>query len=70
MVIGRQHDISERATKDAGEFPIEVDKDIELCHATVITKEMGNSGLESPHIELDHGVMSEGEGKEVQGGLL
>jgi hypothetical protein len=25
---------------------------------------------ESPHIELDHGVMREGEGKEVQGGLL
>jgi hypothetical protein len=29
-VIGRQHNILERVTKDAGEFPIEVDKDIEL----------------------------------------
>jgi hypothetical protein len=31
--------------KDAGEFPIEVDKDIVLRCATVITKEMGNGGL-------------------------
>jgi hypothetical protein len=44
-VVGRQHDILERVTKDAGEFPIEVDKDIELRCATVITKEMGNGGL-------------------------
>jgi hypothetical protein len=44
-VVGRQHNILERVTKDAGEFPIEVDKDIELRCATVITKEMGNGGL-------------------------
>jgi hypothetical protein len=58
-VIGRQHDISERVTKDAGEFPIEVDKDIELHRATTITKELSNGCLESPHVELDHGVMGE-----------
>jgi hypothetical protein len=70
VVIGRQHDISERVTKDAGEFPIEVDKDIELCHATTITKELSNGCLASPHVELDHGVMREGKGKEFQGGPL
>jgi hypothetical protein len=70
VVVGRPHDILERVTKDAGEFPIEVDKDIELRRATVITKEMGNGRVESPHIELDHGVMREGKGKEFQGGPL
>jgi hypothetical protein len=33
-------------------------------------KEMGNGGLESPHVELDHVVMREGKGKEFQGGPL
>jgi hypothetical protein len=33
-------------------------------------KEMGNGGLKSPHVELDHGVMREGKGKELQGLLL
>jgi hypothetical protein len=56
--------------KDAGEFPIEGNKDIELCHAAAIMKEMGNGGLESPHVELDHGVMRERKGKEFQGGPL
>jgi hypothetical protein len=56
--------------KDAGESPVEVNKDIELCRAAVIMKEMGNGGLESPHVELDHGVMREGKGKEFQGGPL
>jgi hypothetical protein len=69
-VVGRQHDISERVTKDAGEFPIEVDKDIELRRTATITKELSNGCLESPHIELDHGVMREGKGKEFQGGPL
>jgi hypothetical protein len=69
-VVGRQHDISERVMKDAGESPVEVNKDIELCRAAVIMKEMGNGGLESPHVELDHGVMREGKGKEFQGGPL
>jgi hypothetical protein len=64
VVICRQHNILERVTKDAGEFPIEVNKDIELCRAAAIMKETGNSGLKSPHIELDHGVMREGKGKE------
>jgi hypothetical protein len=63
VVVGRQHNILERVTKDAGEFPIEVDKDIELCRATTITKELSNGCLESPHVELDHGVMREGKGK-------
>jgi hypothetical protein len=70
VVICRQHDIPERVTKDAGEFPIEVNKDIELRRAAAIMKEMGNSGLRSPHVELDHGVMREAEGKEFQSGLL
>jgi hypothetical protein len=69
-VVGRQHDISERVTKDAGEFPIEVDKDIELRRAATITKELSNGCLESPHVELDHGVMREGKGKEFHGGPL
>jgi hypothetical protein len=70
VVVGRQHNILERVTKDAGEFPIEVDKDIELCCATTIMKELSNGCLESPHVELDHGVMREGKGKEFEGGLL
>jgi hypothetical protein len=53
-----------------GEFPIEVNKDIELHRAAAIMKEMGNGGLESPHVELDHVVMREGKGKEFQGGPL
>jgi hypothetical protein len=69
-VVCRQHDIPERVTKDAGEFPVEVTKDIELRRAATITKELSNGGLESPHVELDHGVMWEGEGKEFQGGSL
>jgi hypothetical protein len=69
-VICRQHKIPERVTKDAGEFPIEVNKDIELHRTTAIMKEMGNGGLKSPHIELDHGIMREGKGKEFQGGSL
>jgi hypothetical protein len=69
-VVGRQHDISERVTKDTGEFPIEADKDIELRRAATITKELSNGCLESPHVELDHGVMREGKGKEFQGGPL
>jgi hypothetical protein len=69
-VICRQHNILERVTKDAGEFPVEVNKDIKLHHAATITKELSNGGLESPHVELDHGVMWEGEGNEFQGGSL
>jgi hypothetical protein len=69
-VVCRQHDILERVTKDAGEFPVEVNKDIELRRAAPIMKELSNGGLESPHVELDHGVMWEGEGKEIQGGSL
>jgi hypothetical protein len=33
-------------------------------------KETGNGDPESPHVELDHGVVREGKGKEFQGGLL
>jgi hypothetical protein len=59
----------ERVTENVGEVPVEVNNDIELRRATRI-KELSNGGLESPHIELDHGVMWEGEGKEFQGGPL
>jgi hypothetical protein len=69
-VVCRQRDIPERVTQDAGEFPVEVNKDIELRRAAAIMKETGNGGLESPHVELDNGVMRERKGKEFQGGLL
>jgi hypothetical protein len=49
VVICRQHNIPERVTNDAGEFPIEVNNDIELRCTNTIMKELSNGGLESPH---------------------